>query len=366
MFSSARARVAAGAAVLALALAATAPAAQAKVRYLYSAWVDVTVTYDAAEATESGQVTRDTTAKLVLRRWSHNLRFLDGQLVSQGVLETAAFDMVEAKSHFVNRDVQPAQDFTCQATEAENEFPGAITPMRVYTLRASPTEFGFTPVALARIDLRCGANGGRLMGLGGRMYGPRDLGADHLRTRIEIPRDQLGDSRIVVPISATSRSLARCPGDVIQPDVRSCVTTLAGKIRFYRTYIDPPADVLLAPLTPSRARLDRAARRASATVRCPRGCSYRIRVFLPPRAGRGRLGGGSSVAPRATAAAAGDLVLATATGRLPASRGARTIEVAIPAARQAEVIAEGGALVQVALDPPKGGTVTATSFAAAG
>lgn len=366
MFRSARALVAAGAAVLALALAATAQPAQAKVRYLYSAWVDLTVTYDAAEVTESGQVTRDTTAKLVLRRWSHNLRFLDGQLITQGVLETAAFASVEAKSHYVNRGVQPAEDYTCQATEAENEVPGAITPMRAYTLRASPTEFGFTPVALARIDLRCGANGGRLMGLGGRMYAPRDLGADHLRTRIEIPRDQLGDREIVVPISATSRSLARCPGDVVQPNVRSCVTTLAGKIRFYRTYIDPPADVLLAPLTPSRAKLDRTATRATATVRCPRGCSYRIRVFLPPRAGRGRLGGSSSAAPRATVAGVGELIVAARSGRLPASRAARTIEVAIPAARQAEVVAEGGALVQVTLDPPKGGTVSATSFAGAG
>ncbi|HST39019.1 MAG TPA: hypothetical protein VLK58_05905 [Conexibacter sp.] len=368
MFSSARALVTAGAAVLAL--AATVPAAQARVRSLYSAWADVTVTYAAAEATEGGQVTRDTTAKLVMRRVTHNLRFVDGQLVSQGVLETAGFDVAEAKSHYVNRDVQPAEDYTCETAEVDNEFPGAITPMGAFAHRASPTEFGFTPVTLARLDLRCGANGGRFMGLGGRMYGPRDLGPDHLRTRIEIPRQQLGDSEIVVPFSATSRSLARCPGDVIQPNVRSCVTTLAGKIRFYRTYIDPPpADELaLAPLTPSRARLDSTATRASTTVRCPRGCSYRIRVFLPPRAGRGRIGGASSAAPRtrASAAAAREIVVATKAGKLPASRAARTLTLAIPAGRRAEVVADGGALIDVTLDPPKGRTVSSTSFARAG
>jgi hypothetical protein len=144
-------------------------------------------------------------------------------------------------------------------------------------------------------------------------------------------------------------------------------------MRLYRTFDDTPADdELLAPPPPKRPTLDSGARRARATVRCPSGCRTRIRIFLPPRGGRGRLGEGSAAAsrdalaakPRAHAAA-GETVIATAGGKLPASRAAKTLSVEIPEAKRAAVIEAGGALVEVSLDPPRGPAVTSTSFARA-
>lgn len=366
MFSSARALVTAGAAVLAL--AAAAPAAQADVRFVYEARFDVTASYAAAQASANGLTTQDSSARLELRGWFHDLRFLDGNLLTARQTATPVLRSAAAESHYVNREGNPPKVEDCFTRRAGLDAPGALVPLRSYDLRLGGTEFGFTPFSAVEFFVDCGSSQWPF-GVVGRMHGPGDLGVGHLRARLEIPSAKLGDSVIELPISTSSRSLTRCPGDeTYAPDLRSCVTSLTGTIRFIRTYIDPvPADELaLAPLTPSRPKLDRAARRASATVRCPRGCRYRIRIFLPPRSGRGRIGSASSAAPRASAAAASDLIIASAAGRLPASRGARTIAVAIPAGRQAEVVAEGGAMVQVALDPPKGGTVVATSFARAG
>ncbi|MDW5593749.1 hypothetical protein VSS74_05355 [Conexibacter stalactiti] len=365
MFSSARALVAAGA--TALALAATAPAAQAEVRYVYTAWYGVGVVYQTAEATEGGTVTRDTTVKFVLQGWFDDLRFLDGALLPQKLATREILEQVDAKSHYVNRWENPPEDYRCSAPTGRLEAAGTLTPLHVYDPRAGRTVAAFVPFSMATFDLRCGANGGRLLGIGGRMFGPRDVAVTHLRTRIEIPREKLGDAEIVVPISGASRSLVRCPGEVVEPNLRSCATALTGTIRLYRAYMDPPADDLLAPLTPSRPKLDRDAARARATVRCPRGCEYRIRIFLPPRGGRGRLGGSSSSAPRAgTAAAASDVIVASRSGRLPASRAAKSLAVEIPAAKRATIVDAGGALVQIALDPPRGRTVNSTSFVRAG
>lgn len=140
-------------------------------------------------------------------------------------------------------------------------------------------------------------------------------------------------------------------------------------LTLYRTYEDPEDDVdLIAPRVPKRPTVERGARRGRATVRCPRGCRYRIRIFEPPRRGRGVLGRSlpvraataAAAAPQAGVAAA---ALATRSGRLPAGRASRTVAVTIPAAKRAALVEAGAAVISVELDPPRGRTARATFVA---
>jgi hypothetical protein len=359
---SVRALAATGAA--ALALAAAAPAAHAEVRYVYSAWFGASFAYATSEATESGRVTRRIKATLALTGWFDDLRIVNGMLATQRLARPSLVTAGAGELHFVNADVDPVDTSDCTGAPRA-ELPGMLNPMMALSPSAPPLPFGITPVSLVSYDLRCGENGGLLLGIGARSHRPGDLGPDHLRAELTIPRDKLGDEEIELRFSRVWRSVPRCPGDSVEGQLRSCVTNMSGTVRLYRTYRDPaPDDDLLAPLTPTRPKLDRDAARARASVRCPRGCRYRIRTFLPPRHGRGVLGTSSSASarPRASAAAA---PLASRAGRLPAGKAAREISVAIPAAKRAAVVAAGGALVAIELDPPRGETLRATFFARA-
>lgn len=363
MSFSLRPLVAAGTAALALAAAAPA-AADAEVRYVYNAWFGASFAYETAEATESGRVTRRIRATLALTGWFDDLRIVNGMLATQRLARPSLVTAGAGELHFVNADVDPVDTSDCSSSPRV-ELPGMLNPMMAFSPNASPLSFGITPVSLVTYDMRCGENGGLLLGIGARSHRPGDLGPDHLRAELTIPRDKLGDEEIVLPFSRVWRSVPRCPGDFVEGQLRSCVTNMGGTVRLYRTYKDPdPEDDLLAPLTPTRPKLDRGAARARASVRCPRGCRYRIRTFLPPRNGRGVLGRGSSSSarPRASAAAA---PLASRAGRLPPGKAAREISVAIPAAKRAAVVAAGGALVAIELDPPRGETLRATFFARA-
>lgn len=361
MFSSARALAAAGAA--ALALAAAAPAAQAEVRHVYDAWFSSGVSYATDEASESGAVTRRTSAKFTASGWFRDLRFIDGRLLTQRPADGARLAYAESELHYVNRDVEPADVTDCVDRAPRALTPGVANPLWAFDPRASPTAIGIASFGMVAFDLACDV-GGTQLGIGVRAHRPGDLGPGHLRVEVVVPRDRLGDEQIVLRYERTHRAVRDCPGDFVESDLRSCTTVVRGSLRMFRTYVDPPEDDLLAPLTPQRPQVERGARRGRAKVRCPRGCRYRIRIFEPPRRGRGVLGRAlpvrAAAPPVATASAT---ALASRSGRLPAGRATRTIAVAIPAAKRAALIEAGAAVVAVELDPPRGRTVRATFLA---
>lgn len=362
MFSSARAVAAAGAA--ALALAAAAPAAHAEVRYVYDAWFGAGVGYATDEASESGKVTRRTSAKLVATGWLEDLRFVDGKLLTQRVAKGTLIRDAEAQLHFVNNDVDPPDTADCVDRAPRLGFAGLLNPLRAFDPRAAPTAMGFSPFSQVTFDLNCDV-GGTLLGLGAVSHRPGDLGPGHLRVELVVPRDRLGDQEIALRAQRTWTARPSCPGDFVESDLRSCRTGLNVNMILYRTYADPdPDDDLLAPLAVKRPTVDRGARRTRAQVRCPSGCRYRIRIFKQPRNGRGVLGralpvrAAAAAAPAASAAAAA--AIASRAGRLPAGRAARTVAVSIPASQRAGLVEDGSALVTIELDPPRGETVRAT------
>jgi hypothetical protein len=367
------ARALTGAAVLAAALAAAPSAAHGQVRQVYDAWFSAQLLYDTTEASENGRVTRTTESRIGVTGWLYGLTFIDRRIVSQRMAQTLKILYSEADSHFVNGDVDPPDVNDCDDTSITIGLAGMANPLRAFDPKAGPTTIGFTPVVAADFAQSCSFGVGRFT-LGMQPHSPGHLGAEHLRAEIVVPQDKLGDDSIDLRFGRVRDTTRRCPGSFVESELRTCKTVLTGRMRLYRTFDDTPTDddELLAPPPPKRPSIDRAARRARTTVRCPSGCRTRIRIFLPPRGGRGRLGEGSAAAlgrralaaPRARAAA-GETVIATASGKLPASRAAKTLSVEIPAAKRAAVIEAGGALVEVSLDPPRGPAVTSTSFARA-
>ncbi|MDW5593748.1 hypothetical protein VSS74_05350 [Conexibacter stalactiti] len=364
MFRGARALT--GAAACAVALAAAPGAAQAEVRHVYDAWFSAELLYDTTEASENGRVTRSTTSRIGVTGWLYGLKFIERRLITQRAAETLRILYSEADSHYVNGDDSPPDVNDCNDDSLTIGLAGVANPLRVFDPNAGPTTIGFTPVVAAAFAQTCTFGTGRFT-LGIQPHTPGYLGADHLRAEIVVPQDQLGDDKIDLKFGRVRNTPRRCPGTFVEPDLRTCKTVLTGRMRLYSTYVDEGDELLAPPPAPAqRPTVDRGARRARATARCPSGCRYRIRIFLAPRAGRGRLGEGSAATagPRANAAVA-ETVIASASGRLPAGRAVRTIDVAIPAAKRAEVIEAGGALVELSLDPPRGRTVTSTSFARA-
>lgn len=363
MFRGARALT--GAAALAVALAAAPPTAQAEVRHVYDAWFSAQLLYDTTEASENGRVTRSTTARIGVTGWLYDLKFIDRRLITQRVARTLKILYSEADSHFVNGDNSPPDVNDCDDTSITIGMAGIANPLWAFDPRAGPTTIGFTPVPAAAFAQTCTFGVGRFA-LGIQPHTPGYLGPEHLRAEVVVPQDKLGDDSIVLEFGRVRATTRRCPGDFVASDLRTCKTVLTGRMRLYSTYVDEGDDELLAPpLLPKRPTLDRGARRARAPVSCPSGCRTRIRIFLPPRAGRGRLGEASAAGPHARAAAA-EAAIATASGKLPASRARRTLSVEIPAAKRAQVVEAGGALVEVSLDPPSGPTVTSTRFVAVG
>jgi hypothetical protein len=373
MSSSARALAAAGAA--ALALAAAAPAAHAEVRHVYDAWFSSGVSYATDEASENGNVTRRTSAKFTASGWFRDLRFIDGRLLTQRPAEGTQLDFANAELHYVNRDVEPVDVADCADSAPRVVVPGIANPLWAFDPRAAPTAIGIASFGMVGFDLNCDV-GGTTLGIGVLAHRPGDLGPGHLRAEVVVPRDRLGDEQIVLRYERVFQDVRRCPGDYVESDLRSCTTAVRGSLRLFRTYTDAASeDDLLAPPPPKRPRIDRGARRGRAQVRCPRGCRYRIRIFEPPRRGRGTLGralpapassaaepvaAAAAATPRARAAVA---AVASRSGRLPASRTARAISVTIPPARRAALIEAGAALVAIELDPPRGKTVRATFLA---
>ncbi|HST39018.1 MAG TPA: hypothetical protein VLK58_05900 [Conexibacter sp.] len=364
MFRGARALT--GAAALAVALAAAPATAQAEVRQVYDAWFSAQLLYDTTEASENGRVTRSTESRIGVTGWLYDLTFIDGRLITQRSAKTLKILYSEADSHYVNGDVEPPSVNDCDDHNVTIGLAGFANPLSAFDPKAGPTTIGFTPVPAADFGQNCSYGAGRFS-LGVQPHSPGALGPDHLRAEIVVPRDKLGDETIDLEYGRVRSTLRRCPGTFVESDLRTCKTVLTGRMRLYRTFDDTPEpeDELLAPPPIRRPQLDRGASRARATVRCPSGCRTRIRIFLPPRGGRGRLGEGSAAAagPRARAAAGAGAAIASASGRLPAGRAARTLSVAIPASQRAAVLEGGGALVEVTLDPPAGQTVRSTSFA---
>lgn len=365
MFRGARALT--GAAALAVALAAAPPAAHGQVRQVYDAWFSAQLLYDTTEASDSGLVTRETHARIGVTGWLYDLTFIDRRLITQRTAKTLKILYSEADSHYVNSYESPPDVNDCDDHNITIGVAGFANPLRAFDPNAGPTTIGFTPVPAADFGQNCTFGEGRFS-LGVQPHTPGFLGPDHLRAEIVVPQDQLGDDSIDLQFGRVRDTPRRCPGTFVESDLRTCKTVLTGRMRLFRTFDDTPEpeDDLLAPPPIRRPQLDRGARRARATVRCPSGCRTRIRIFLPPRGGRGRLGEGSTAAgPRARAAAGAGAVIASASGRLPAGRAARTLSVAIPASQRAAVLEGGGALVEVTLDPPRGQTVSSTSFARA-
>jgi hypothetical protein len=348
------------------ALAATfalAPAAaRAEVRYVYDGQLSVDLSYATSELNDTGEVTRSTTARFHVYGWLLDMTFVDGRLLTQGVVSHARIENARVDSHYVNRGADPVHVVDCTATAGRAIVPGVANPLQAIDRSAAPTAIGVTPIAMAGFDLACGEEGPGLLGLGTRAHGVGDLGPAHLRDEVTVPAAQLGEERIRLALGSSNASLRHCPGDYVESDLRSCSTSLRGMLTLIRKWprqVDADRDELLAP--PSRPKLDRTAGRARSTARCPRGCAWRIRIFLPPRRGRGRFEPRSATA--SAAGLGGAKLIAHASGRLPAGNAARTITATIPPARRAAVLAAGGAFVQVALDPPRGRAVATTTFA---
>lgn len=366
MFSSARTLAAAGIAAVAL-VAAAAPAAHAEVRHVYDVRMVAGVDYSTEEASENGKVTRAISAGLGVNGWFRDLRFVDGRLLTQRMVSGSRFYGAGAELQYQNDDVTPADVANCRTTTVEQPLAGVLTPLSAFSSRAAPAAMGITPFSMARFDLNC-AVGGQILGLGARSHRTNDTGPGHLRLTLTVPRGELGDDVIRLRGRHTERRLKDCPGSFVPSNLRYCVTSVHVELTLYRTYADPAADDdLLAPLVPKKPTIERGARRARATVRCPGGCRYRIRVFLPPRRGRGVLGRSvlRAVTSPLARAAAGGQVLATSAGRLPAGRAARSIVLAIPASKRAALLDDGGAVVELTLNAPKGRPLRASFYAPA-
>ncbi|MBB4663150.1 hypothetical protein [Conexibacter arvalis] len=366
MSVSARALAAAGAA--ALALAAAAPAAHAEVRYVYDAWMVAGVDYSSEEATESGKVTRAISAGMGVNGWFRGLRFIDGALLTQRMASGARFYGVGAELAYQNNDTSPPDITNCSTTAVKETFAGVLNPLRAVDPRAAPAAMGITPFSIATFDLNCAVNGAVLR-LGARSHRSNDTGPGHLRLALTVPRGDLGDHVIRLRGRHTDRRLATCPGDFVPTQLRYCVSRIYVELTLFRTFASEDGDDRLAPVVPKQPKIERGARRARATARCPRGCRYRIRVFLPPRRGRGVIGRGF-VRPAPSAAASSPLaraatVVATRAGRLPAGKAARTIAVAIPASKRAAILDDGGAVVEVTLSARGRRPVRSTFFAPA-
>lgn len=366
MFSSARTFAAAGA--VAFALAAAAPAAQAEVSYIYDAHMTAGVDYETEEATESGKVVRAISAGFGVSGWFRDLRFVDGALLTQSMASGSRFYGVGAELKYQNDDVSPPDVTECGATNVEKPFEGTINPLRAFDPRAAPAALGVTPFSQVSIDLSCDT-GGQVLGLRGRAHGSSGTGPGHLRLALTVPRDDLGDHLIKLRGRHTDRRLSGCPGSFVPPQLRRCVSTVYVELTLFRTFASEGRTDPLAPQVPKKPVIERGARRARATVRCQGGCRYRIRVFLPPRRGRGVLGSSSALRPAAAAAASPQAraasTLASRAGRLPAGRAARSISLAIPAAKRAAILADGGAVVELTLTASRGRPVRASFFAPA-
>lgn len=330
-------------------------AAHAETRHVYDARFEAKVYLRTSEATEGSKVTREQVTGFRLRGGFSGLRFVDGRLLTSKSTERVTTSDVSASEKFVNNWGSPPIVRSCGEGEFENNGDSMIYPVTAFDPSAGPLTVALVPFTSVRFSLLCNIETPQIIGYGGRAHGARTRTRpdDHFRVTFTIPRDQFGDHEIELPIDHHSETLATCPGASDKPDLRACVSDVRGTIRLTRTFFsaeDADDDDLIAPLVPVRPRIDRRARRARVGVRCPSGCGVRIRIFLPPRRGRGRLG---------RASAAGGAIADRRTNLRP-GRAVRTVTVPIPPARRAALIAAGVARVEVTLDPPRGRTVRRT------
>ncbi|ADB49573.1 hypothetical protein [Conexibacter woesei] len=341
------------AAALAAALAAPPAAAQAQTRHRYDARFDVKVYLRTSEATEVGKVTREQTTSFRVSGTVKGMEFVDGKLVTSRTANGVVTGEVSATERHVNNWENPPLVRTCGNGDFTTTGISMMYPLAVFDPQAGPLTVVLIPFTSVEHRLVCNIETPQLIGFGARMHGPRTRtrADDHFRVTFTIPRDDFGDHTLDLKVAHHSESIETCPGRSDKPDLRACVSDVRGTVRLTRTFMTrlEPDDDLLAPLTPVKASVDRRARRAEVKVRCPNGCGVRIRIFLPPRRGRGRLG----------RAAAAD-TLATRSVRLGPDRAARTVEVAIPPAARPRILAAGMVLFDVSLDPPSGRTVRRT------
>jgi hypothetical protein len=355
-------------AALALALVSAAAllptaASAATYRLAYEGEVE----YRQVRETEDGAYKETTTANFWVSGRADDIDVVDGRLY--GAVSIRDVRVGGARSARVST-TDGGTNKSCNGSTVTTTAPGMLFP-------GAPV-YGWPPFSAALLPffgvdlaMRCTDSDGRtfeeaVLITNGSPQGRRAL-PTRFHVRIDMPKGEDGGEGLVWPMKRTDTSRRNCPGGG-DYYTRVCTTVLDGKVRFLRVREEERR----APRTPGggggggglrsvapavlgRATLSPDARRAQVKVRCITGCKARVRIFTPKRAG-GRRGKASAAAPLA----ARTLELA------PGRTSATAITVALDAAAQRAVRTAGGALVEVTLEPPVGGTVRRSLAASLG
>lgn len=344
---------------LALASAAAALAPAAAHATTYRVVYDGDVTYRHVRETEDGAFKETTTASFHVSGRAEGAEVVGGKLV--GPLAIAPVRVSAGRASRVSTTDQ-GTDKTCRGERVTSPAPGMLFPAAsVYGWPANAA--ALLPFLAAELPMTCTDSDG---GVGEESVIVSTVARQGVRappSRFHVRLDMIagpgGDIGLEWDMKRSESALRTCQGRDYY--TRVCTTTLDGTVKFLRVRDGDSKPQRggggsggggglddVAPKVEAPARLSAGASTARVKVRCITGCRARVRIFLPPRVGRARLG--------KVSAATDPLAVRTVT-LAPGRRSASAITVGLDAAARRAVAQAGGARVDVTLDPPVGATV---------
>ncbi len=197
----------------ALALSATPAGA---IMHLYTGTLDGTVALHVSEVSNGGLQTRRLNAALQLHATLPKLQFSDGRFVSQEAGGTVSASGVDLHYLGINRDVDPVDVVDCRTNAVTLTSPPVATPLASFLRTVPPTTIDLIPTTMFDFGrIACGG-GWATIAFGARMDYLEPLQQSHFHARIEVPREQLGDSDITLPLHARRQRRGEVPLDPVQ------------------------------------------------------------------------------------------------------------------------------------------------------